>query len=67
MQPSILIELLERASTEPLGLWIETTNAKALAQRLINMQREVHVPDIMICTPSIDNVIFIVRRSVELD
>lgn len=67
MRPQILIELLERASSEPIGLWIETTNPKALMQRLINLQRELEMPDLMICMPSIETAVFIVHRSVELD
>jgi hypothetical protein len=67
MRPAILIELLERAAQEPIGLRVQTNNARAMLQRLQIMQQDLKIPDIMLCTPSVEDVIFIVRKSVELD
>lgn len=67
MRQETLIELLQRASQEQIGLCVRTTNQNALLHRLQLVQRELRTPDIMLCTPSIDNTIFIMRRSVELD
>jgi hypothetical protein len=67
MRQEILRELLEQAAEQPIGLCITTTNQNALLHRLQLLQRELQVPDIMLCSPSIPDTIFIVRRSVELD
>ena len=67
MKPAILIELLQRAAAEPFGLWVSTNNTRALVEQLIRLQRELQLSDLMVCTPSIENVIFVIHRSVELD
>ena len=67
MQRPILVELLRNAAEQPLGLCVTTTNAPALLHQLHEVQRDLQVPDIMLCTPSVENTIFIFRRSVELD
>ena len=66
LNPTLLAELLRRASEEPYGLKIHTTSATALRARLYEVQREVQAPDIMICVPSIPDHIFIARKSQEL-
>lgn len=66
MRPEILAELLERAVAEPIGLAIGTNNPKQMVQRLHEVQRKLEL-DLMICTPSLEGHVFLVRRSVELD
>lgn len=66
MRPDILVELLRRASAEPWGLYIGTNNPKQMAWYLHEAQRDLNA-DVMICVPSLENTVFLVRRSVELD
>lgn len=63
----IQTELLERALGEPIGLVIETNNTQQLQILLCNQHRALGLNDLVICVPGIDNTIFIVKKSVELD
>jgi hypothetical protein len=67
MRSTILIELLQRAAQEPIGLAVETNNARAMLQHLQIMLADLKIADLMLCTPSIENTVFIIRKSVELD
>jgi hypothetical protein len=62
-----LAALLDRATTETIGLFVETNNVNALTQQITNQFpgcRETL--GIMICKPALPNTIFIMKRSVEL-
>lgn len=68
MKPAILVELLERAKAEPIGLAISTTNPHALEAQLGTIRREINLQgEIMICRPSLEGHVFLVHRSLELD
>lgn len=68
MKPELLTELFVRASSEELGIVIETNNAKALQVELCNHSKAAALwPEIMVVVPSIDNAVFLVHKSVELD
>lgn len=66
MRLDIFAELLKQAVEEPFGLAITTNNPKQMVLRLHEVQRQLRL-DLMICTPSLENTVFLVRRSVELD
>lgn len=62
-----LSELLSRASTEHLGLFVETNNVNALLQQITNQFPGIRETlGVMICKPALPNTIFIVKRSAEL-
>lgn len=66
LNPQMLRELFNRAREEPLGLCIELTNPTRFVQHLAS-QVSKDYPELMICTPSLENTVFIVQKSVELD
>jgi hypothetical protein len=66
---AILTELLARAESEPFGLAVSTTNAKALQYQLANLQRALgsnRRHPVIACLPSTPDTVFLVKRSVEL-
>ena len=63
----ILSELFTRADSEPIGLVVQTTNVQALVVNL-NIYRKAHrLHHLSICCTPDPNVIFIIRRSAELE
>lgn len=65
MRLEILQALLARAAEEPFGLVLEVVNPKLAVNELSEANRDSD--EIIICTPSIPNTVFLVKRSVELD
>jgi hypothetical protein len=65
MKPELALELLRRAREEEIGLAVETNNVKALYNRLWEAAKPIE--DLMLCIPSTDGFVFIVKKSVELD
>lgn len=63
----LYVELLDRASDEEIGLVVETSNARRLAAKLYELVKLDRYKNLMICTPSIPDHIFITQRTVELD
>lgn len=68
MKPELLTSIFVRAAEEPIGLVIETNNAKVLLNKLYEHRKIVDQwYDLMIVQPSNPNEIFIVQKSMELD
>jgi hypothetical protein len=71
MRQEILLALLARAATEPLGLIIETNNPKILRERYLGNLRKDHsdpaVRRLIFVIPSIPNTLFICQPTVELE
>ncbi len=55
--------LLDRAELEELGIAIETNNPLYLYQLLCNTNKSKRL---IICRPSIEGFVFVVKRSVEI-
>lgn len=64
---AILREYLTRASEEQLGLVLEVKNTHRVMLELHAARGPAVLSDLMICLPSIENTIMIVKKSVELD
>ena len=65
--PETLTELFHRASSETLGLWIETNNPNAFLQQIVNQFPRIREQmGIMICKTDMPTVLFIMKRSAEL-
>ena len=69
MKPELLVELLDRALGEELGLVIETNNPGTLQNELQRAKRELgdQYKQLLVCIPSIGNHVFLTKLSVELD
>lgn len=68
MKPELLTELLDRAMIEPLGLVIETNNPGSFKTEVSNHAKtDERYRALMVCVPSIDGHVFLVKKSVELD
>lgn len=67
MLSTILTELMTAARQEQLGIYLEVQNPSQMIMRLQGIKRDRQMNDLMICSTPIDNVIFIVKKSVELD
>jgi len=64
--PAILRELLTNAASEPYGLCLKVQGSvRSIIQQLHTINAEIRA-DVMICTPSLEQHIFLTRRSVEL-
>ncbi len=66
-----VIDLLDRAALEPVGLWVESTHPKELRQRMYELRRKNPNPDhepfsILLPTEQPDQV-WIVRKPAEGD
>lgn len=65
----ILTELLERAAAEPFGLYIRSTNAKQHQIQFANLQRAMgsrRNHNLIAALPAEPDVVFLIKRSVEL-
>lgn len=59
--------LLDRALTEDLGLFIELSNPKSFEAQVCKIKSIYPQYDsLMVCWPSLENTIFLVKKSVEL-
>lgn len=68
MKPQLLTELLAKARSEELGLFVATNNPKGMQIDLDNHRRAIgDFADLIICIPAKPNSIFITHRSVDLD
>ncbi len=71
MRQDTLLTLLQRASTEPLGLVIETNNPKALRENYLQTLRKDHpeptVRNLIFAIPSVPGILFICQPTVELE
>lgn len=71
MRQDILISLLERAATEPLGLVLTTNNVKALHENYFNAVKRTHpnpaVRSLIFCIPARPNELFICQPHVDLE
>ena len=69
--PAILLELINRAAEQPIGLFIGTTNVHRLKNEFYDAITKIGMRttdfDIMIVITSIENVIYLMRKSVELE
>jgi hypothetical protein len=62
-----LAELLSRASSETLGLRIETNNPNAFLQQIVNQfPRCREQLGVMICKTDLPTVLYIMKRSAEV-
>lgn len=71
IRQDILLQLLERATTEPLGLVIETNNPKILREKYLPEIRQNHpnlaIRSLIFAIPSIPNTLFICQPTIELE
>ena len=68
IHPRALAEAIKRAADERYGMVISCTNTNYVRNTLHQIMQEIELAqDLMICVPSLENTIFIVKRSVELD
>lgn len=68
MNPQLLLDLLDRALIEELGLVVDTPNPKALELRLHDIRKgRPEYATIQISVPSTPNTIMLVKKSVELN
>lgn len=68
MRPELLIEILDKALTEELGVVVETNNPHSLTLKFHEYTKDVSkYAGLMICIGSKPDTIFISQKSVELD
>jgi hypothetical protein len=68
MRPELLIEILDKALTEELGVVVETNNSHALTLKFHEQTRNVSKYDsLQICIGSKPDTVLITQKSVELD
>ena len=68
MRPELLIEILDKALTEELGVVVETNNPHQLTMRFHEQTKDVSkYAGLMICIGSKPDTVFISQKSVELD
>lgn len=58
--------VFERAREEEIGLVLKTNNTKGLQIELDHWAKANGYNDLMACIPSIPDVVFLVKKSVEL-
>lgn len=64
-KPDLLAALWVRAAEEPFGLAIATDNVTQL-RRTLYANAGNFLQDIMLCVPSVEGWLFMVRRTVDL-
>lgn len=66
-----LVQICQAALEHPFGLWIDTTNVHGQINSIYRALSEAGITTeelgIMLCVPSKPNVVFIMKRSVELE
>lgn len=69
MNPALVLDLLNRALTEELGLVVDTPNPKLMEVRIheVKTASKPKYDSIMVTIPSTPNTIMLVKKSVELD
>jgi len=68
MRPELLIEILDKALTEELGVVVETNNVHQLTLRFHEQTKNVSKYDsLQICAGSKPDTVLIAQKSVELD
>jgi hypothetical protein len=65
MNHVILTELIRRAESEPLGLWVACTNPRDLGRKLHAVRTELS-SKIEIHTPGREGLLFLLQPSAEL-
>ncbi len=67
MNPANIEAILLRAQEEEIGLAVKTNNTQRLQTDFSNFTREnKQFQDLMFCLPSLPDLVFIVKKSVEL-
>jgi len=70
LKPELLTALMERAMSEEMGLVVETNNAKQLQIILADHRRLyglTQFEQLIFAIPSEPNMVFITKKSVDLD
>ena len=68
MRPELLIEILDKALTEELGVVVETNNPHQLTMRFHECTKDVSkYASLIVCIGSKPDTVFISQKSVELD
>ena len=67
IRDALLSELFTRADSEILGVKVKSTNSQALIVNLNVYRKHNNLHHLSICTTPDVNIIFIIKRSVELE
>jgi len=68
MRPELLIEILDKALTEELGVVVETNNSHQLTLRFHEQTKDTSkYANLQVCAGSKEGTVLIVQKSVELD
>lgn len=60
--------ILDRALSEPLGLYIECVNPKSFEVQISRIKSVYpNYDSLMVCIPSLPETVFLVKKSVELE
>jgi len=67
LNEDIHLELCRRAKEAEFGLYCEVENPKQFQIQFATAMSRIGEKDILACIPSIENVVLLTKRSVELD